>query len=151
MNALTIRTLLFSDFDAWSPLWLANNKGHGDDQVTRYTWRMITNKKYDVHGLCALNKTDMVGILHYVLHPVAGSITPVCYMQDLFVDPIHRRQGIAAALIKKLADIGEMQKWNRIYWLTEGSNESAQKLYKNVGVKLDFTFHVLPLQILKDL
>lgn len=150
MNTLTIRPLKFSDFDAWHPLWVMNNQGEDDKKVTQHTWRMINNKNYDVHGLCALKDQTMVGILHYILHPVAGSIAPVCYMQDLFVDQEYRRQGIAKALLRELADIGGQKKWNRIYWLTYGTNEAAQSLYQDIGIKLDFSFHVWPLAILDN-
>lgn len=155
MSDLTIRKLQFSDYDAWYPLWLANNEGACDDKVTAHTWRHITNKKYDVFGLCALKKTeagslDMVGILHYILHPVTGSIAPVCYMQDVFVDKNARRQGIAKALIEHLAAVGDKANWNRIYWLAEGKNTAAQSLYDDIGVKLDFSLHVWPLAILKN-
>lgn len=148
MSEISIRPLRFSDFEAWHPLWVENNHGEDDEKITRHTWRMISNKNHDVHGLCALKNGEMVGILHYILHPVAGSIAPVCYMQDLFVNPEYRRQGIAKALLNMLAKIGEEERWNRIYWLTEGSNESAQNLYKKMGVKLNFSFHVWPLSIL---
>ena len=149
MNNLTIRRLQFSDFEAWHPLWVLNNEGQITDQITKHTWRNITNKNYSVYGLCAEEDSDMIGILHFIIHPVTGSLSPVCYMQDLFIHPDHRRKGIAQALLEELNAIGQQEKWNRIYWLAEHKNIAAQKLYENIGVKLDFSLHVLPLGILK--
>jgi RimJ/RimL family protein N-acetyltransferase len=37
------------------------------------------------------------------------------------------------------------ENWARIYWLADGSNDAAQRLYKNLGVKLDFSLHIMPL------
>ncbi|MEC7029320.1 MAG: GNAT family N-acetyltransferase, partial [Pseudomonadota bacterium] len=64
---------------------------------------------------------------------------------DVYVDPDHRRKGIARKLVEYLAAIGQEQDWARIYWLAEQDNTAAQSLYKNVGIKLDFTLHVMPL------
>lgn len=87
----------------------------------------------------------MAGLVHYILHPVTGHIAPVCYMQDLFVDQRFRQRGIGRALVERLAQEGRRQKWARLYWLAESANEQAQALYRDLGLKLDFTFHVLPL------
>ena len=64
-------------------------------------------------------------------------------MQDVYVDPAQRKQGIARRMIEALSREGKTQKWPRIYWLAERDNEAAQNLYKSLGVKLDFTLHVL--------
>jgi ribosomal protein S18 acetylase RimI-like enzyme len=69
----------------------------------------------------------------------------IAYMQDLYVHPDHRRKGIARKLVTYLAALGTAQGWARIYWLAEGKNEAAQRLYETLGLKLDFTLHVLPL------
>jgi GNAT superfamily N-acetyltransferase len=66
-------------------------------------------------------------------------------MQDLYVDPAFRRRGIGAALVRAVADQGRAQGWARLYWLAEAANPAAQSLYRHIGVRLDFTFHVMPL------
>ena len=57
----------------------------------------------------------------------------------------HRRKGYARALIAELAHIGKQKGWARIYWLADSRNEAAQTLYKTLGIRLDFSLHVLPL------
>lgn len=101
-----------------------------------------------VRGLGAKDKSGhLTGILHYVLHPVTGHIAPACYMQDVFVDPPHRRKGIARELVLYLTEIGKREDWARLYWIAEGDNKAAQALYQNLGLKLNFTFHVMPLNM----
>lgn len=142
--AVTIRRLQPEDYDRWLVLWNANNQGHINQPVTQATWqRLMENQQ--VCGLAAFAGAEMAGLVHYILHPVTGHLKPVCYMQDLFVDPRHRRQGIAKTLITALAAQGQQQGWARLYWLAEAHNHEAQSLYKNLGLKLDFTLHVLPL------
>lgn len=87
----------------------------------------------------------MAGFVHYITHPVTGHIAPACYMQDLFVNTAFRRQGIARALVEALAKEAKAQNYARLYWLAETKNDAAQRLYKSLGLKLDFSFHVLPL------
>ncbi len=140
----SVRLLKAKDFPDWLPLWDANNMGQRNEAVTTETWARLTTADFPVHGLGAWKNDRLAGILHYIVHPVTGSVNPVCYMQDLFVDPSCRNQGFAKALLKELERTGKREQWNRIYWLAENGNEAAQGLYKSIGVKLDFSLHVLP-------
>ncbi len=143
--SIIIRPLVPQDFPDWLPLWDANNMGMRNEAVTSQTWSRLIDENSSVKGLCALEKGRMVGLVHYILHPTTGHLEPVCYMQDLFVDPQRRKKGIARKMVEQLTKIGKQKKWARLYWLAEAKNEAAQALYKNLGVKLDFTLHVQPL------
>lgn len=145
MTGLTIRTLQPEDFEFWLPLWNGNNQGVENEAVTKQTWARLISPDEPVCGLGAFDGETMLGLVHYILHPTTGHLNPVCYMQDVFVDPAHRRKGIAKALVHKVAETGQSEKWARIYWLAESDNIPAQNLYKNHGVKLNFTLHVLPI------
>lgn len=140
-----IRDIHEQDYKAWHRLWLANNKGQCDEDVTAETWNRLLLEIYPVHGLVAEKDGAVVGLLHYILHPVTGHIQPVCYMQDVFVDQAHRKQGIGTALIDHLAALGQSEKWARLYWLVENDNENAQNLYAHLGLKLNFSLFVHPL------
>lgn len=59
--------------------------------------------------------------------------------------PEVRGQGLGRALVTYLAEMGRSEDWARIFWLTEAGNEAAQQLYKSLGLKLNFTAHILPL------
>jgi ribosomal protein S18 acetylase RimI-like enzyme len=142
---LTIRPLEPNDYPAWLPLWLANNHGQCAEAITAETWRRLNDPASDVHGLAAFSDNRLAGFVHSVTHPVTGHINPACYMQDLFVDPAFRQQGIGRKLVEALAAQARTERYARLYWLAEAKNEAAQKLYRSLGIKLDFTFHVLPL------
>lgn len=143
MSAVIIRPFEQNDFPQWLPLWDGNNMGKRDETVTAQTWLRLSDPASPVHGLCALRGGEMIGLVHYVLHPTTGSLAPVCYMQDLYVDPAHRGGGVARKLVEHLVRIHKREKWARMYWIAEADNKAAQKLYKNIGVKIDFTVHVL--------
>lgn len=136
----------------WRMLWRMNVGDALEKNVIDHTERMILDDRSPLFALVAVSEADeVIGLLHGVVHPVAGSIHPVCYMQDLYVHPGRRRQGIATRLIETLAAKGRAEKWDRIYWLTDKSNKDAQALYNNSAVALDFTFHILPLGMLDRL
>lgn len=137
-----IRPLENRDFPDWLPLWDGNNLGTRDEEVTSETWARLTDPEAPVYGLVAEKGGQIVGLVHYIVHPTTGSLKDVCYMQDVYVDPNHRQQGIALKLIQTLSDQGR-KKWTRIYWLAETDNAAAQKLYEHIGVKLNFSLHVL--------
>ena len=146
MNRLKIRTLQFEDFPKWLPLWDGNNMGHRDEAVTAETWsRLCDTQNTQVNGLVAEINGEFMGIVHYILHPTTGSIQPVCYMQDVYVDPAHRRKGVGKRLVNEVTEIGKREKWTRMYWLTQFGNAEAKAMYENFGVKLDFTLYVLPI------
>lgn len=146
VNRLIIRPFEYNDFPSWLPLWDGNNLGVRDEDVTEKTWERLIDKKYkSVNGLCAEMNDEMMGIVHYILHPTTGHINDVCYMQDLYIDPKHRRKGIGKRLVNEVTMIGMQEKWARMYWLTQNSNMEAKAMYENFGVKLNFTFYVLPI------
>ncbi len=142
--SITVRALSQVDYERWRVLWDANNQGHSNEDVTAATWQRLMEDD-QVRGLVAEDNGTIAGLVHFILHPVTGHIKPVCYMQDVFVDPAHRQKGIGRALVTALARIGATEGWARMYWLAEAQNKEAQSLYKNLGLKLDFTLHVLPL------
>lgn len=136
----------------WRTLWRQNVGDALDKTVIDHTEKMILDPREKLFALLAVTEEhEVVGLLHGVVHPVAGSVNPVCYMQDLYVHPARRRQGIASRLLESLTAIGRQEKWDRIYWLTDKTNSDAQNLYKSRAVTLDFTFHILPLGMLDKL
>lgn len=144
-DRISVTPLVDGDYDAWLPLWVGNNQGQFDEQVTAVTWRRLIDPSSQIGGLAAHIDGKMAGLVHYILHPVTGHIEPVCYMQDVYVLPEYRRQGIARKMIETLAVKGKEENWARLYWLAEAGNEEAQALYQDLGLKLDFTLHVMPL------
>jgi GNAT superfamily N-acetyltransferase len=58
---------------------------------------------------------------------------PDLYLEDLFVSPAARRQGVGEFLIQGCADFALASGASRLYWQTQRKNESAQKLYNKVA------------------
>ena len=143
--SIAIRPIQSSDYEQWLPLWDGNNMGTRDDAVTAQTWARLNDENAPVCGLVAEEEGVILGLVHYILHPTTGALNDVCYMQDVYVDPSQRKGGIAKKLVTHLSAIGAQKGWARLYWLADADNAAAQALYKNIGVKLNFTLHILPL------
>ena len=140
-----IRPFFVEDFSQWLLLWDLNNDGQRKEAVTTETWARLLDPSSAVNGLGFYEQDKMVGFVHYITHPVTGHIAPACYMQDLFVHPDQRRKGIGKKLVKALTKQAKQEKWARLYWLAQDSNKAAHALYQNLGVKLGFSFFVMPL------
>jgi len=79
----------------------------------------------------------LLGIAHAVFH--ASTWAPrVCYLQDLFVAPQARGQGVGEALIAHLAQQAQAQGASRLYWLTHETNTTARRLYDRVAAHHGF-------------
>jgi GNAT superfamily N-acetyltransferase len=56
-------------------------------------------------------------------------------MNDLYVDPASRRQGVGRALIDASAAIARERGAERLEWMTATTNETAQRLYDSTGAE----------------
>jgi ribosomal protein S18 acetylase RimI-like enzyme len=129
----------------WESLWQDSVDGVMTDQVIEDTYQKILQG--DVHAFVAKTNGKITGLLHFVIHPVAGCMHDVCYMQDLYVTPKMRRQGIAEALVNALEDYAEKHDLDRVYWLLDQKNETAKEFYKDLGVSLDFNLYMIPIRM----
>jgi GNAT superfamily N-acetyltransferase len=68
-----------------------------------------------------------------------------CYLQDLFVSEQLRGQGIAAALIERVAQSARQRGASRLYWLTQDDNARARALYDRVAQYKGFIRYDFPL------
>lgn len=135
------------DRKRWTELWRAYLAFYGTelpDEIYDRTWARILDGTA-LHGLAARSDGAIVGITHYLFHPSAWTLTPVCYLQDLFVDPAHRGQGAARALIEAVADRARAQASTRLYWLTQEHNATARALYDRVARYSGFIRYEYPL------
>jgi len=66
---------------------------------------------------------------NYIIHEATSTPTPVCYLQDLFVDPDRRASGVGRLLIDWLVAEMNSQGWSRLYWHTKENNYRARGLY----------------------
>ena len=61
---------------------------------------------------------------------------PGIYLEDIFVSPEYRRQGIGKALLTRVAQIAVERDCGRVEWSVLDWNVSAQTFYRNMGADI---------------
>jgi GNAT superfamily N-acetyltransferase len=96
---------------------------------------LFGSQKY-VEAILAETTGQAVGFALF-FHNYSTFLTkPGIYLEDLFVLPEYRRQGIGKALLTKLAQIAVERGCGRLEWSVLDWNESAQAFYRRMGASI---------------
>ena len=131
-----IRAIEPSDFDDWHRLWtayLAYYETTLPEDIKKIAFDRLVAKGNKTHGLLAVIDGRPVGLVHYIFHDHMWRPEGVCYLQDLFADPLVRGRGVGRALINAVYDAADRENVPKTYWLTQDFNHTARKLYDSVG------------------
>ena len=131
-----VRALQPADRERWHELWrgyLEFYRYQLPADLTELTWQRLLDPAHPFQGLVALDGERIVGIVHFHVHASTWARVGYCYLEDLFVDPGCRGLGAGRALIEAVYRAADGQGAERVYWHTEGTNEPAQVLYRQVG------------------
>lgn len=130
---VTIRKIEPRDEARWRVLWDGYTRFYErepSEALTRYTWSRIMDDNSPLFAVVAEGESGgVIGIANYVIHESTSALTPVCYLQDLFVDPDYRAGGVGKQLIDWLVAEMARQRWSRLYWQTKENNYRARALY----------------------
>jgi GNAT superfamily N-acetyltransferase len=130
---VTIRPIEPQDEARWRHLLDAYTRFYErepEEALTQHAWKRIQDPLAPVYAIVAHDSTHgVIGIANYVLHENLATLTPVCYLQDLFVDPDVRAHGVGKQLIDWLVQEMKTQNWARLYWNTKETNYRARGLY----------------------
>ncbi len=142
-----IRTIEPRDEARWRVLWAgycAFYEAAIPEEVTRDTWARILEPASPIRAIVAERNGRVVGIANYVLHDSTWTSKPVCYLQDLFVDPDERGAGVGGKLIDWLLAEMEARGWSRVYWATRENNYRARSLYDRYTPHSGFLRYIVP-------
>lgn len=129
---IAVRDARPADETDWRRLWagyLAFYRVELAPEVTSDVWRRILDPAAPLFCRVAADAGRIIGFAVCVMHAGTWSPAPVCYLEDLFVDPAARGAGAGAALIQDLIDRGRRDGWRRLYWHTHADNRTARRLY----------------------
>ena len=131
-----VRPLELTDRDRWNELWRGYLQFYKHDlpaDLTDLTWRRLLDPAHPFQGFAALAGERIAGIVHFHVHASTWARTGYCYLEDLFVDPGCRGQGLGRTLIEAVYRAADEQGAERVYWHTENTNDRAQHLYRQVA------------------
>ena len=98
-----IRQIKLEDKKDWEKLY----RGYADfykvemnDEILATVWKWLFDQKHEVSGLVYEEKSKVVALAHYRKMPSPLRGKYIGFLDDLFVDPKHRRNGIGQKIIK---------------------------------------------------
>lgn len=144
---VTIRSIEPRDEARWRELWQGYCRFYEQnlpEEVTRRTWGRIMDAASPVHAIVAEREAaGVIGMANYILHENTWTLTPVCYLEDLYVDPAERAAGVGRQLIDRLVAQMHAQGWSRLYWNTRENNYRARGLYDKYTPRDAFVRYVI--------
>jgi GNAT superfamily N-acetyltransferase len=128
----TVRELRESDKSTWLTLWRGYIEFYEatiPEVQSELTWTRLLDSGYNSYGLVAEADGKVCGLVHYSFQTSTWSPIGYCYLEDLFVDPAIRGNGVGRALIDAVHEIALKSGSSRLYWNTDATNATARKLY----------------------
>lgn len=144
---ISIRPLHEIEYSQWEPMWLDYVSPYileMSSKVHRTTFDRLVNESYNLHGIVAITDRP-IGFAHFLFHPSTFDVKEVCYLQDLYVNPAFRGNGIAGTLIKYVSTYAQERNMSCLYWKTRPGNVNARALYDKIAVQSDFATYKIQL------
>jgi ribosomal protein S18 acetylase RimI-like enzyme len=136
---IEVRPVAQGEFFPWHEVYT----GYGEfyesplhDEKAVLVWSWIIDPANELECLVAVDESgNLQGLAHFrtFIRPLDGS--KGLYLDDLFVKPDARKQGVARALIEGVADVGRSRRATVLRWITAKDNEAARALYDQVAEK----------------
>ena len=141
-----IREIRLDDKEEWETLY----RGYADfykvemnDKILNTVWEWIHDKNHDVCGLVYEQDNKIIGLAHYRKMPSPLRGKYIGFLDDLFVEPKYRRNGVGKKIIKELNIISMRKNWNLVRWITRDDNNVAKSLYEKYSKKTNWEVYEL--------
>ena len=138
---LKIRRLADGDGAAWRTLWHAYLRFYRQklpEEVTARTLEQLLAPDGEIRGFVAEFEDRLVGFANYLFHGSTWSKSPVCYLEDLYVDSQVRGRGAGRALIRAVFEEADARGAGTVYWMTQEFNADARALYDTLAHRTSF-------------
>ena len=143
---INVRAATHADEPRWRELWAGYNAFYEakiPESITQATWRRILDPAAPILGRVAEADGRVVGFSNSVLHETTWATTPICYLEDLFVDAAMRGSGVGRMLLQDLVVLARQHGWSTLYWHTRANNITARRLYDTFSPADDFVRYVV--------
>jgi len=104
------------------------------DAIAERVWSWIHDPDHALE--CLIAKTGdgrVVGLAHVRAFPRPSMGAVGGFLDDLFVDPAFRGQGVVDELMRALRELAAERGWVVIRWITAEDNYRARSVYDRVG------------------
>ena len=138
---LLLRDLDEADKPQWLKLWAGYLSFYEQElaqEQTELTWQRLLHAKDGLHAIVAESAGELVGLAHYFWTPSTWQENKDLYLEDLFVSPTVRGNGVGRTLIQALVDICLKAGGSKVHWQTHRSNKAAIALYEKLAQQSEF-------------
>ncbi len=143
---MIVAPLVAEDRARWTEMWrdyLGFYATTLPDAQYAYTWSRLLDGT--MQGLVARVEGRPIGLVHFLYHESGWTMAPICYLQDLYVDPAVRGTGAGRALIEACAAAARARGAPKLYWLTQDHNEVGRRLYDRLAKYSGFIRYEYPI------
>jgi ribosomal protein S18 acetylase RimI-like enzyme len=135
---INVRRATTDDIDAIAPLFDQYRRFYAQAGDLALARRFIGERLQLGQSVIFLAETEAKAVGFTQLFPSFSSVgaTRVLILNDLYVDPAARRQGVAQALLHAATEFARADGARRLELETDHSNDSAQALYRRLGWEL---------------
>lgn len=133
---LTISFVEASDYEQWMPIWQAYLAFYNSDlpaNITQTTWERFLDDDHKLYCIVAKYNHKIVGFATFTYHLSTWSTENYCYLEDLFVVENQRGKHIGKSLIEFIHAEAQKNNSAKVYWHTDLTNKTAQRLYDWIG------------------
>lgn len=135
MSTLAIQVLSLDDAPKLAPLIAENaqalKRGAPRRPDQYYAERILGDRTAEVLG--AYSGEDLVGFAVYFDLPDLITGLRIGQLDDIYVHPESRNNGIARQMIEHLVEEGKTRGWEQLRWLVPSKNAPAVALYDKIA------------------
>ena len=138
MSTLILRALAPDEREEWRKLYSGYTtfyKRELTDKIADTVWDWLHNPGHELEGVVAVQDGKLVGLAHFRRMPSPARGADIGFLDDLFVDPDIRGQGVAPALLRHVKQVAKERNWEIVRWLTADNNYRARSLYDQHATK----------------
>jgi GNAT superfamily N-acetyltransferase len=106
-----------------------------DDERNRAFFSRFLAPSEDGMLLGAWHEDDLAGYACLYWHFTSLVPAETVLMNDLYVDPARRGEGVGRALIEASAEVARKRGAHHLEWVTAPDNTTAQRLYDSTGAE----------------
>lgn len=107
-----------------------------NDDILETVWGWIHDDANPFFGLIARDENGKaLGLMHCRQMPSPLRGAQVGFLDDLFISPDARGQGVVEALYEALKDLGKEQGWPFVRWITAENNYRGRAVYDKLSEK----------------
>ena len=144
---ITVRLATALDMDAVAPLFDGYRQFYGQASDMALAKCFLEERCRHKESVILLAQQDAAAVGFAQLYPSFSSTRAarIYVLNDLYVEPSHRKAGVGRLLLHAAAGYAQQQKAIRLTLSTAHTNVPAQRLYESLGWKLDEKFRTYTL------